>query len=354
VLCFLQKALPVGFLSGSDQLDKSDCPHQVPAEPLLDSLSPRSWIAAADRLTDFDAECVLVQWWHPFFAPACWAMSRRFRRHNRGAVVFLCHNVYPHEAPRIPGSAAVLRLMVRMAFSQADGFLVHSKRLAQEVYSLVPDAELERIFHPVHDFCRLGGREASNQVPRLLFFGNIRPYKGLEIFIRALALLKREIRFQAVVAGEFYIDSRPIKELTEQLGLARDVVWSEGYIANEDVARCFGEADLVVLPYLEATQSGVVPLAYGFDLPVIASDVGGLSEIVLDGQTGYLVPPGNPEALARMMFEYLSLAEEKKEDFSRNIREFRKQLSWEQVLEKLFEVTRRAGRHRDKGVKGEQ
>jgi glycosyltransferase involved in cell wall biosynthesis len=351
-----RRLYPSLFFPGTTQLDTSQCPNRIPTEELLDSVSPRSWRAAADRLIDFDPDCALIQWWHPFFAPAYWVMSRRFRRRRQGAVIFLCHNVYPHERPGLPGSTTALRLMARAAFFQADGFLVHSKQLAREVRSLQPEAELERIFHPIHDFCPSREKAASAEtssdgVARLLFFGNIRPYKGLEVFIRALALVRRQIRVQAVVAGEFYMDSRPVKELAADLGLGDDVLWSDGYVENEQVPRYFGQADLMVLPYIEATQSGVVPLAYGFGLPVVASDVGGLSEVVVDGQTGYLVQPGQPEVLAAKILEYLGLPREKKEQFSRNIREFRQRLSWEQVVEKLVEVTTRAKGQRKESVR---
>jgi len=106
--------------------------------------------------------------------------------------------------------------------------------------------------------------------------------------LRSLQWIDRAIDFEAVVAGEFYVPSAPYKRLAEELGIAQKVKWMDRYIPNDEVPRLFQNANLVVLPYLDATQSGVVPLAYEFDVPVVASDVGGLSEIVLHGETGYL------------------------------------------------------------------
>ena len=108
------------------------------------------------------------------------------------------------------------------------------------------------------------------------------------------------------------------------------------YIENEAVPKLFREADLVVLPYLSATQSGVVPLAYQFDVPVIASDVGGLSEVVIHGKTGYLTPVGDFRSLAGKVDEFF--LEHKEEEFRENIRQFKQRLSWPQVVDSILSL----------------
>ena len=156
-----------------------------------------------------------------------------------------------------------------------------------------PGTMVHRIFHPAYDFFNgldnRGPTSASaggTRELRLLFFGKIRAYKGLEVFLRALARLGGRVDFRATVAGEFYIDDAPFKRMVEQEGISDRVVWKDHYIPNEEVGTLFRETDLVVLPYLDATQSGVVPLAFGFLKPVVVSDVGGLAEVVTEGESG--------------------------------------------------------------------
>ena len=161
---------------------------------------------------------------------------------------------------------------------------------------------------PVYDFYSQwethGVQPDIPRVPTILFFGTIRKYKGLGTLLQALALLKKEMEFRATIAGEFYIDPKPYRRMAEAAGISNWLTWDSRYIPNEEVPRLFRGADLVALPYESATQSGVVPLAYQFEVPVIASDVGGLSELVRDGKTGYLVSAGEVEALKGKIGHY--------------------------------------------------
>ncbi len=333
---------PSLLFPGSSQTDSSACPIQVPHEDLIDSLSPRSWTLTSRRLVDFKPDAIVAQWWHPFFGPAYRGVIARLTRRVRLPVVFLCHNVFPHERHRLPGIDRLMTWSVSRTFRHVNGFLAHSQELVDQLRKLRKDAVVRRIFHPVYDFYpHLGPQRAPADRPRLLFFGNVRRYKGLEVFLKALGMVKREMAFEATVAGEFYIDQAPFKALAGRLGLDQSLVWTDHYIPNEDVPRIFEQADLVVLPYIEATQSGVVPLAYRFGVPVVASDVGGLAEVVQDGRTGYLVPSGNPEALAARIVQYFR--ENRRDEFEANIVQFREQLNWGQVVRSLVEVVQAVG-----------
>jgi len=331
-----KRLYPSLLFPGSSQTDSSACPIQVPHEALLDSLSPLSWRRASRRLAAFQPDGIVAQWWHPFFGPAYSGLLSRFRRPPSASVVFLCHNILPHERPALPGINSLLNWAARRAFSRADGFLTHSQALVNEIAEIRKGAVVRRIFHPVYDFYSPAGSGRRGDVPHLLFFGNVRPYKGLDVFLRALALVRGEMKVEATVAGEFYVDASPYRTMVRQLGLEQAIRWQDHYIPNEEVPGLFEAADLVVLPYIEATQSGVVPLAYRFGVPVIASNVGGLSEVVHDGRTGYLVPPGQPQALAERIVQYFR--ENKRSEFEANIEEFRNQLNWGQVVEGLIEV----------------
>jgi glycosyltransferase involved in cell wall biosynthesis len=144
----------------------------------------------------------------------------------------------------------------------------------------------------------------------VLFFGLIRPYKGLVYLIEAMPQVLRRIDCSLLVAGEFYDDKSKYTNLIERHGLQARVRIEDKYINNEDVGLYFGAADVVVLPYIEASQSGIVPIAYGFNTPVISTRVGGLPEAVTDGKTGFLVEPGDAGQLAETIVRYYEAGHE--------------------------------------------
>ena len=328
LLISFSRQYPNLLFPGKTQDDQSLHPFQAPAEPLLDSINPSSWKRVAERLLAYQPDLVLFQWWQPFFGPAYNRIVRRFRRGSETPVFYLCHNVYPHEQSRVLG-----RLLIRSAFKQVDGFLVHSKKLASQVRDFNKKGPVRQIFHPVYDFYSQWAPEqvARDSVPRILFFGKIRDYKGLGTLLQAFSFLRREMEFRALIAGEFYVDPKPYQRMAKAFRVSDCVIWDNRYIPNEQVPSLFLQADLLVVPYLDASQSGVIPLAYQFDIPVVASDVGGLAELVLDAETGYLVPPGEAESLGRKMAQYFR--EGRKSEFQSNIRSFKKNLSWQQAVD---------------------
>jgi glycosyltransferase involved in cell wall biosynthesis len=291
---------------------------------------------------EYAPDVVIFQWWQPFFAPAYRGVISTLKRQADIPVLFLCHNVLPHESLPIPGSVMCERLLTRRVLKKVDGFLVHSNKMVDDLREFNRTAPVRTIYHPLYDFYlewdRIAPKPSRGETLHLLFFGKIRRYKGLSTFLEALALVKEQLPVHAVIAGEFYVSPEPYRRLADRLGLSDVLKWIGHYIPNEQVPGLFRSADLVVLPYKQATQSGVVPVAYQFEVPVVATDVGGLSEVVLEGETGYLVPVADSIALARKIIEYQK--EGKKSLFQQNIRAFRDRLSWEQVVDAIIGLLR--------------
>lgn len=341
LLLSFTRQYPDFLFPGRTQRDESGQPLEVPQEAILDSLNPSSWRQVARRVQSFSPDVVIFQWWQPFFAFAYRKIIREIKNKGGPLVFFLCHNIYAHESLRIPGQEGIQRFLARKAFRLADGFLVQAETLIAELRRFNSNAPVRRIYHPVYDFYvrwDSGNTQPSNsdRKPRLLFFGKIRKYKGLGTFLEALGRLKEKMDFEAVIAGEFYLNSDEFKRMALRLGVAGRIVWKDRYVANEEVPALFRGSDLVVLPYTQATQSGVVPVAYQFGVPVIASRVGGLAEVIRDGETGYLVPPNDPDALADKI--YLYLTEGHRETFQENIRDFCKKLTWQQVVDNILSL----------------
>ncbi len=316
----------------------ASAPEGPPAQPWLDSLDPRSWRRAAAGIAEFRPDALLMQWWHPFFAPAYASLASRLRRRSAAPLLVLCHNVFPHE--RFPRPLRWLeRRLIRSVLGKADGLLVQAESLGRQAALFNPAAPQRQVAHPIYDFFTQwdpGPAKAGPGPAQLLFFGNVRRYKGLEVFLEALHLLEGRLDFCATVAGEFYVPSRPLHEMARRWGLDGRIRWESRYLPDAEVPALFRRADLVVLPYLEATQSGVVPLAYQFDVPVVSTRVGGLAEMVQDGLTGYLCPPGDAAALADAVERFFR--EGRADEFRRHIRRVRARLSWPQVIDSILDL----------------
>jgi glycosyltransferase involved in cell wall biosynthesis len=167
----------------------------------------------------------------------------------------------------------------------------------------------------------------------LLFFGFVRAYKGLDILLEAMEELGPDEGYHLVIVGEFYEDPAKYRDGLDALRERGQLTLVDRYVANEEVPLYFSAADVLMVPYLSATQSGVIQIAYAFLKPVVATTVGGIPEVVTDGRTGYLVPPGDPRAMAeavRRCFESGDAA-----GFEEAIRRENEKYSWERMVETI-------------------
>lgn len=286
-----------GFLfPGKSPVDSSRLKLDPGALPLLDSTNPVTWLRAARAIKAFAPDVVVVEWWHPFFAPLVGVLGRLLKR-SRAQLVIECHNIFPHErtALDIP--------LVSFALEPADRFITHSESDRKDLLELLPGRTVEVSALPSPaEFRRPGGRERDGRT--LLFFGLVRKYKGLDVLLAAMAKARARVDCRLIVAGEFYDPVEKYRALIDDYNIRDRVTLEDRYVPNEEVAELFERADALALPYLSATQSGVAQVALANGLPIIASRAGGLQEVVADGVNGLLVPPGDSDALARAIVDY--------------------------------------------------
>ena len=170
----------------------------------------------------------------------------------------------------------------------------------------------------------------------VLFFGFIRPYKGLKYLILALPEVPSQETVTLLVVGEFWKDKEEYLHLIERLDIENNVVIIDQYVPNEEVQDYFSAADLAVQPYVSATGSGIVQTAFAFNKPVVATEVGSLPEIIEDGETGYLVPPEEPEELAMAIVTFF--VERKSDEFSENIEKVKYRFSWDRMVDCIADL----------------
>jgi glycosyltransferase involved in cell wall biosynthesis len=273
------------------------------AEALLDWANPLSWRRAIGRVRAMGSEAVVLPWVHPVMAPP----YRFLLRHLPSEVVrvVICHNVEPHEP--VPLGPQLTRAVLR----HADLLVVHSSHMTSELAALaVADRPILRAFHPRFSADELAEQPTAAAVAAererqgnpdlsLLAFGAIRPYKGIDLALAAIARVGRRLRVRLTVAGLFWDRGEELRARVAALGLEDRVELRDGFVSNEQAALLFSAADASLLPYRSATQSGVVQLSFAYGRPVIATAVGGLQEAVRNGIDGILCPPADVEALAR-------------------------------------------------------
>jgi glycosyltransferase involved in cell wall biosynthesis len=323
---------PERLFPGKTQLEEGPPPAE-PAPRLLDTLGPWTWGRAARRIAADGAEVAVFKYWMPFFAPAFGTLARRLRR--RGVTVLaVVDNALPHE--RRPGD----RLLGRYVLGACDGLVVMSDQVRGDVEALVPGVPLRQIPHPVYDVFGEAMPKAQARAalglppaaPVLLFFGFIRRYKGLHVLLDAMPrVLETLPDARLVVAGEFYADEGALQAQAAPLGDA--VRFDADYIPDTLVARYFGAADVVVQPYVSATQSGVAQIAFHFGRPVITTDVGGLAEAVRHDEAGLVVPPEDPAALAGAIVRFFREGMEAR--LSAGVERARAAFTWERLCEAL-------------------
>lgn len=287
---------PSLLFPGTTETDTSRLKLDAGAQAVLKPLSPATWFRAVKAVKAFAPDVVVFQWWQPFFAPLVGTLARRFNRAGIKCVIE-CHNVFPHEAT--PAD----RSLLKFAFSPADSFITHSQKDRELLATLVPERKINVSPLPMLD--EFSGESQSEREGRtILFFGKVRKYKGLHVLLEAMPRVLSEIECELVIAGEFYDSIDKYKRLVRELGIESHVRIVNRYIANEEVLDFFEQADLLVLPYVSASQSGVARIAVSNALPVIVSDAGGLSEAVIENMNGLVFPARDSTALARQIVNY--------------------------------------------------
>jgi glycosyltransferase involved in cell wall biosynthesis len=248
---------------------------------------PVSWWRAGRIAARSDL--VVIPWTTPFHAVPYRLVIALARRTPTVAIV---HNAVPHEALPLE------RPLSRWVLSRCSGIVVHAAAVADEVADLVGPVETVVTPHPPNIEVEPQPLPGGDEV-RLLFFGFVRHYKGVDVAVDALAALaERGVRCHLTIAGELWDPIDTWHRAISHHGLEGQVELRPRYVPDAEVCAVLAEHHAVVLPYRSASQSGIAPMALAAGRPVIATRVGGLHEVVIDGVNGTLAEPGDPTSLA--------------------------------------------------------
>ena len=323
---FLYKKEQKDYENDSFKIDGTDY--------MIHTANPVNWFSVAGKIRKINPDLIIFQWWHPYFAPCYWSVAKLLKKYRK---LFVCHNVFPHE--RFPFD----RLLAKMVLRQGDSFIVQSGKDGEDLKTILPDAVYEQTVHPTYnafkfeEMSKEEGRRRLNIAPDrklLLFFGFVREYKGLKYILEAMPrIAEKQKNISLLIVGDFGSQENKgfYEKIIEKNGINDYVEIYDGYIPDKEIEKFFAACDLVVLPYESATQSGIVQIAYGFEKPVVVTNVGGLPDVVNDGRTGYIVEPGNPKALAEAVNRYFD--EQKEAEFEENVKKEAYRFSWDRMVE---------------------
>jgi len=317
-------------------------PTQTPApvERIIDAVGPWTWSGAARQIVDFAPDIVFAHHWTPLLAPAYRSILSSVRRRLPAVrSIVLVHDAIPSE-PR-PFDQRLNRWFLQ----QVDGCMVLSEEVERDLWALGLRKPIRRIHHPTYDrFGPAPSREEArdrlgiaSDTPLALFFGYVRPYKGLGVLLQAFAQVRHQLpELRLMVAGEFSEDERRYRKMMSDLGIARAVDVRNEFVPDKDVGTLFAACDVVVQPYLTANYSGVAKIAFHFERPMILTDVGGLAGLVDDGHAGLVIPPRDPDALADAIQRFFD--EQLADELSEGVRTQKAEFSWDRVADAVEEL----------------
>ncbi len=328
---------PSFLFPGKTQYSDEPAPENITIHAVINSVNPFNWIKTGNRLRKERPDVIVVRYWLPFMGPALGTILRRVRKNKHTKIICIADNVIPHE--KRPGD----KIFTKYFLKSCDAFITMSEKVMSDLRKFQPVKPALLVSHPLYDNfgAILSKTEARKHLglPEnqkiVLFFGFIRKYKGLDLLLEAMAdeQIKRS-GIKLMVAGEFYEDARPYEELIDKLGIRNQLILKTDFIPDSEVKYYLCAADAVIQPYRNATQSGVTPLAYHFEKPMVVTNVGGLPSLVPDGKAGLVIEP-TPETIAAGLLRFYQLGEDY---FIPHLRNEKQKYSWAKMTGTIFQI----------------
>jgi len=330
-----KRQYPKWLFPGKSDRDHSAKPIKADGiDYILDSLNPVTWIKVFQKIKAVNPDLVIIPWWVSFWAPQFWTIAVLTKSLTNSKILFLCHNVVEHESKNIH------RQCTKLVLKNGNYFIVHSNEEFKNLKQMIPGAHIKQTHHPIYEvfnfesFPKDKARQTLGIKGRtILFFGFVRPYKGLKYLLAAMPKIPEQWDINLLIVGEFWNGEEVYRKRIKELGIENKTIIINKYVPNEEVGLYFAAADVVILPYISATGSGIVQLAFGCNRPVISTRVGCLPEVIDHERTGYLVPARDSQALADAVVSFYR--KNKEAEFTQNIEKEKPRFSWEKMLETI-------------------
>jgi glycosyltransferase involved in cell wall biosynthesis len=328
---------PSFLFPGKTQYSNEPAPENLKINPVINSINPFNWIKMGHRLKKEKADIIIVRFWIPLMGPALGTILRRVRKNKHTKIICIADNVIPHE--KRFGDKSFTKYFLK----SCDAFITMSEKVMADLRSFQKTKPAKLVPHPLYDnFGAIVSKEEARKhlgLPEnekiILFFGFIRKYKGLDLLFEAMADERiRQSEIKLLVAGEFYEDAKQYNEQVDKLGIKDQLILKTDFIPDSEVKYYLCATDVVIQPYRNATQSGVTPLAYHFEKPMIVTNVGGLPTLVPDKKVGLVIDP-NAAAIATGILQFYQLGENY---FIPHLRNEKQKYSWANMVNTITQL----------------
>lgn len=328
---------PSFLFPGKSQYSDEPAPEGLAIHTLINSVNPLNWLTVGQKIKRWKPDVVVVRFWLPLMGPALGTILRQVKKAGHAKIICIADNVIPHE--KRPGDKPFTRYFLRAC----DAFVTMSEEVFSDLRSFEATKPALLVPHPLYDnfgekISKGEARENLGLNPRgkiIVFFGFIRHYKGLDMLLQAMTDERiRNQKIKLLIAGEFYEDAEPYKRLIAENGLQEAVILHTHFIPDAGVRNFICCADAIVQPYRSATQSGVTPLAYHFEKPMIVTAVGGLPAMVPHEKAGLVAQP-EPQSIAEAILRFYELGED---FFLPHLMEEKKKYSWQNLTEAILRL----------------
>lgn len=326
-----------GFLfPGTTQYSTEPAPSGLHIKVCINSINPINWLHIGNVLRKQKPDVIVVRYWLPFMGPCLGTILRCIKKNRHTRIIAITDNVIPHE--KRPGDS----LFTKYFLTAVDACITMSEKVMQDLRKYTTKPAM-KVVHPLYDNFgeRVEKSNARNQLrlPEhekiILFFGFIRKYKGLDLLIEAMYLLKeKHSKIKLLIAGEYYEDCTKYTELIQQRQLEGCIYNHTQFINDSEVKYYLSAADFVIQPYRQATQSGVTPLAYHFEKPMLVTNVGGLPDLVPNNKSGIVVEPDAKSVAAGIE----ALYEKGVDYFIPFLQEEKKKYSWSNLVSSIMKL----------------
>jgi glycosyltransferase involved in cell wall biosynthesis len=332
---------PSFIFPGTTQYSSDPAPQDLRINICINSINPLNWLKIGSRLKKENADLIVVRYWLPLMGPCLGTILRKVKKNKHTKVVCIADNIIPHE--KRFGDKPFTRYFIK----PVDAFITMSEKVLADLRLFEKNKPAQMVPHPLYDNF---GEKVSKEVARdklgisdkefiILFFGFIRSYKGLDILLDAVKIIKEKkyanFNFKVLIAGEFYEDRKVYEQQIEKLCIEEYLILRTDFIPDKEVKYYFCAADMVIQPYRNATQSGVTPLAFHYEKPMVVTNVGGLP-VMLANETAGLVAEPNASSIAQKILDYYSLGEY---HFLAKLVAEKKKYTWEKMVDTILAIS---------------
>lgn len=327
---------PSFLFPGKSQYGNEPKPADLTIRSIINSINPYNWIRSGNKIKNEQADLVVVRYWLPFMGPCLGTILRMIRKNGRSKILCIADNVIPHE--KRMGDMPFTRYFIK----PVDAFITLSEKVLNDLKQFTQKPAIATV-HPLYDNF---GAPIDKTVAReilgipsdkkiILFFGFIRQYKGVDLLLRAMAILKEKQQAPTLlIAGEFYENEQQYQQLIDELNIRDLLILRTDFIPDSEVRNYLCAADFVIQPYKHATQSGITPLSYHFEKPMLVTNVGALPAMVPHEKVGIVTEP-EPEAIANGIQQLYSLGEE---HFLFHLRSEKKKYDWQGLTDCIWQL----------------